>query len=111
MNPTVSEPRALTEARARVIATLRRMNVDINPNAWTSAVARRLSMRGFKRQQKESVTDYFNRFAERHAPREKFEPWPFKELKPEPHPRQAEIDALPSQIGMGSTANAMWWDQ
>lgn len=66
-------------------------------------------MRGFTRQHQEPVTDYFNRFAERHAPREKFEPWPFVELKPKPHLRQAEIDAQPSQIGMDLTANAMWW--
>lgn len=100
-----SEPRTLTEARARAIVALRRMNVDIKPNAITRVVAARLSIRGFTRRQRESVTDYFNRFAEKHAPREKFEPWPFKELKLTPHPRQAEIDALPSQITMHGVGN------
>lgn len=105
------EQKALTRARAMAIGTLRRLGVDIIDGARTTTVEQHLTDRGMSRAPRESTTDYFVRFAEANRKSASREPWPFKKLKPAPHLRADEIDALPNQVSMGSSAQSMWWGE
>lgn len=99
------ESKPLTQARLLAISALRRLGVDIGERASIATVERHLERRGVLRAPKEGTTDYFVRFAEANTKRPAREAWPFKPLKPKSHPRQAEIDALPSQITMHGVGN------
>lgn len=108
---------ALEAARYHAIVSLNCQGYDVSFEASALEVSMVLERIGFKHERYEPLTDFLNRFTHRekaqsgsgHIASGRI-PWEAREYHPKPHPRQADIDAVPRQLSVGGVGLGTWQD-
>jgi hypothetical protein len=102
--------RQIAIERERAITQLRLYDIRLSAVAKTERVIAAIGRAGFVREEDESTLAYLRRFLATPTGRKLVPPrtpvvWRGTEYRPAPHPRQAEIDALPRPIPGGCVGN------